>query len=88
MGEELCDVDINLAQRLLRVQLPELGGLQSTLLQQKEAPIPERKEKMLQIIHCGSRHHWIVVTMHYWKQQGQERCKGWGYGAKAPPKLN
>ena len=47
MGEELCDADINLAQRLLRVQFPELGGLKSTLLQQKEAPIPERKEKML-----------------------------------------
>ena len=62
MGEELRDADINLAQRLLRVQFPELGGLQSTLLQQKEAPIPERKEKMLQIVHCDSRHHWIVAT--------------------------
>ena len=27
--------DINLAQRLLRAQFPELGDLQSTLLQQK-----------------------------------------------------
>ena len=62
MSEELRDADINLAQRLLRVQFPVLGGLQSTLLQQKEAPIPERKEKMLQIVHCDSRHHWIVAT--------------------------
>ena len=62
MGEELCDADINLAQRLLGAQFPELGGLQSTLLQQKEAPILEKKEKMLQIIHCPSRHHWIVAT--------------------------
>ena len=29
-----CDADINLAQRLLRAQFPELDGLQSTLLQQ------------------------------------------------------
>ena len=62
MGEELCDADINLAQRLLRVQFPELGGLQCTLLQQKKAPILGKKEKMLQIIHCLSRHHWIVAT--------------------------
>ena len=62
IGEKLCDAEINLAQRILRVQFPELGGLQSTLLQQKEAPIPERKENMLQIIHCGSHHHWIVAT--------------------------
>ena len=36
MGEELHDADINFAQRLLRVQFPELGGLQSILLQQKD----------------------------------------------------
>ena len=40
MGEELSDVDINLAQRLLRVQFPKLGGLQSTLLQQKRHQYP------------------------------------------------
>ena len=62
MGEELCDVDINLAQTLLWGQFPELGGLQSTFLQQKEAPILEKK-KMLQIIHCPSRHHWIVQPL-------------------------
>ena len=62
MGEELCDANINLVQRLLRVQFPELGGLRSTLLQQKEAPIPERKENMLEIVHRGSQHHWVVVT--------------------------
>ena len=62
MGKELCDADINLAQRLLKAQFPELGGLQSSLLQQKKIPIPEKKEKMLQIVHCPSRHHWIVAT--------------------------
>ena len=45
MGEELCDTDINLAQRLLRRQFPELGCLQSTLLQQKEASILEKKRR-------------------------------------------
>ena len=57
MSEELCDADINLAQKLLRAQFPELGGLQSTLLQQKDA-----KEKVLQIMHCPSHHHWMVAT--------------------------
>ena len=45
MGEELCDADINFAQRLLKAQFPELGGLQSTLLQQKEAPVLKRKRR-------------------------------------------
>ena len=62
MGKELSDADINLAQRLLKVQFPEMGGLQSSLLQQKKIPIPEKKEKMLQIVHCPSHHHWIVAT--------------------------
>ena len=62
MGEELCDAHINLAQRLLNAQFPELGGLQSTLLQQKETSVLETREKMVQIIHCSSRHHWIVAT--------------------------
>ena len=62
MGEELSDVHINTAQNLLKVQFPELGGLKSTLLQQKEMPVLEIKEKVVQIIHCSSRHHWIVAT--------------------------
>ena len=63
MGEELSDIHINLAQRLLRAQFPELNGLLSTLLQGKETSVIEKKEKkMLQIIHSTSRHHWIVAT--------------------------
>ena len=63
MGEELSDVHINLAQRLLRAQFPELNGLLFTLLQGKETSAIEKKEKkMLQIIHSTSRHHWIVAT--------------------------
>ncbi|XP_065910108.1 uncharacterized protein [Dysidea avara] len=62
MGEELSDIHINLAQSLLKAQFPELSGLKSTLLQQKETPELEKQEKMLQIIHCASRLHWIVAT--------------------------
>ena len=63
MDKELSDVHINLAQRLLKVQSPELSGLLSTPLQGKETSVIKRKEeKMLQIIHSTSRHHWIVAT--------------------------
>jgi len=63
MGEELNDTHINLAVRLLTTQFPDLSCLKSTLLQQM-SPIPalEKKNKMLQIIHCSNRHHWIVAT--------------------------
>ena len=46
MGEELSDVHINLAQRLVRVQFPELSCLLSTLLQGKETSVIERKENV------------------------------------------
>ena len=63
MGEELSDIHINLAQRLLREQFPELCGLLSTLLQGKETSVIEKSDmKMLQIIHSSSHHHWIVAT--------------------------
>jgi len=42
MGEELSDISI--AQNLLKVQFP---GLKSTLPQQKEVPVLERKEKIV-----------------------------------------
>jgi len=63
MGEELDDMHINLAVRLLTTQFPDLSYLKSTLLQQM-SPIPvlAKKSKVLQIIHCSSRHHWVVAT--------------------------
>ena len=45
MGKELSDADINLAQRLLKAQFPELGGLQSSLLQHKRYQYLKRKRK-------------------------------------------
>ena len=63
MGEELTDVHINIAQNLLKKQFPNLSGLQCTLLQPKEtSTIDIKANKMLQIIHCLDRHHWIVAT--------------------------
>ena len=39
-----------------------IGWLTIYSVTTKKAPIPERKEKMLQIVHSGSCHHWIVAT--------------------------
>ena len=64
MGEELTDVHINTAQHLLKEQFPNLSGLQCTLLQAKETSKIDTKatNKILQIVHCLDRHHWIVAT--------------------------
>lgn len=61
MGEELSDVHINLAQNLLKRQFPKLCGLYSTLLQEK-SKVNRKEGGVLQIVHCASRHHWIVTT--------------------------
>ena len=64
MGVELSDLQINMAQNLLKAQFPQLNGLKSTLQQTKSTgllPVDEVKNK-LQIIHCKARHHWIVAT--------------------------
>ena len=72
MGEELSDIHVNLAQRLLRAQFPNLNGLLSTLLQEKDTMAIEKKEKeMLQIIHSTNRHHWIVATTIGSKGEGE-----------------
>ena len=72
MGEELSDIHVNLAQRLLRAEFPDLNGLLSTLLQGKETTVIEKKEnKMLQIIHSTSCHHWIVATTTGSKREGE-----------------
>ena len=64
MGEELCDVDINLAQRSLKAQFPELGGLQFTLLKQKRHQYWKRKRKCYKLytdlvaITDSGNHYW------------------------------
>ena len=63
MGQELSDVDINLAQYLLKVQYPKLNGLRSTMLQDKKVTHTENSiSNNVQILYCKGRHHWITVT--------------------------
>ena len=62
-GEKLSDLDINLAQRLLKAQFPQLQGLQSTLLQDNKITVSDKSvQNKLQIIHCKDRDHWVVGT--------------------------
>ena len=63
MGHELSDLEINLAQQLLKAQFSKLNGLQSTLLQEKV--VTQTKEELqnkLQLIFCKERKHWVVAT--------------------------
>ena len=63
MGDELCDIEINFAQQLLKKQFTELNGLASTLCQDKKLQMTETLVRnKVQIIHCKRRHHWIVAT--------------------------
>ena len=63
MGKELTDIEINLAQQLLKSQFPEVNRLQSTLLQDKHTILTEKSvHDKIQIIHCKTQHHWVVAT--------------------------
>ena len=63
MGAELSDRHINLAQKILKEQFPNLNGLNSTLLQLKQQKLTEDMVKnKLQIIHCSERHHWVTAS--------------------------
>ena len=63
MGQELSDIEINLAQELLKTQHPGLNGLRSTLFQERrEATAENNPVNNVQIVHCHERHHWITVT--------------------------
>ena len=53
MGDELSDLHINLAQRIIKEQFSHINGLESTLLQGKRRTLTEDMVKnKLQIIHC------------------------------------
>ena len=64
MGHELSDLEINLAQQLLKQQFTKLNGLQSTLLQQKVPVLGpmEGLQNKVQLIFCKERKHWVVAT--------------------------
>ena len=59
-GQKLNDLAINVAQKLLRMQFPNLKGFQSTLLQEKKSKSTFEKHKV-QIIHSHGN-HWIVAA--------------------------
>ena len=63
MGEKLTDLEIDFAQRLLKLQFPHINGLRSTLLQNKPRTVPDQvNENKIQIVFCNNREHWIVTT--------------------------
>jgi len=51
---------INGAQALLKLQYPEIGGLQSTPYQQSEHPL-SHPDNAVQIIHVQPQ-HWAVIS--------------------------
>ena len=53
IGDELSDLHISLAQRILKEQFFHINGLESTLLQGKRCTLTEDMVKnKLQIVHC------------------------------------
>ena len=60
MGEKLSDEDINHAQKILKLQFPNLNGLKLTLHQENFSSEPT--SNWLQIIHYCERDHWITAT--------------------------
>ena len=66
LADELLDMQINLAQRVLKLKqrFSELNGLESILYQNKQQFLSENDVKnKLQIIHCEQRHHWILPVL-------------------------
>ena len=59
-GQKLTDQHINYAQTLLRLQFPNLNGLQSTLYQSRSQGF-KANTCMLQVIHSRGN-HWVVAT--------------------------
>ena len=63
MGNKLTDLEINLAQKILRQQF-HVNGLDLTLYQSKQncRLNPVAITNWLQIIHCRDRNHWILAS--------------------------
>ena len=60
-GEELDDVILNFAQKLLKKQFPSIGGLQNPVLQGKKKRINAKDLLCLQVIHLH-QNHWILAS--------------------------
>ena len=63
MGDQLTDLEINYAQRLLKQQCTHVNGLTSTLLQEKGSNLTRDTVKnRVKIIYCRNHRHWVVAT--------------------------
>ena len=65
-GKEMTDKHMQMAQNLVKIQFPVVGGLQSTLLQQKNKK-GTWTMNTVQIIYCNKRSHWITATTKFCK---------------------
>ena len=61
-GHLLDDIHIGAAQMLVKMQFPEIGGLQNTLIQNSKNVQPFQGPKNLQIVHMSDINHWIVIS--------------------------
>ena len=61
-GAELTDKHMQFAQCMIKKQFPSVGGLNSTLLQDKPPSLGSRTANTIQIVHCKKRRHWITVS--------------------------
>ena len=64
--EEMTDKHIQMAQHLAKIQFPVVGGLQSTLFQQKKKK-GSWTANTIQIIYCNKRSHWITASTKFCK---------------------
>ena len=60
-GGHLTDRHMQTTQYLAKKQFPLVGGLRSTLLQQKGMK-GQCTANTVQIVHCEKRQHWIVAS--------------------------
>ena len=52
---------------MIKKQFPSVGGLYSTLLQDKPSSLGSRTANTIQIVHCKKRRHWITVSTKWCK---------------------
>ena len=58
-----CNKHIHAANKLLKMEFPEVAGIQSSLLSQKTSAFKRRGEGSIQIHHDRQSGHWVMSTM-------------------------
>ena len=66
-GEELTDKHMQFTQCMIKKQFPSIGGLYSTLLQDKPPSFRSRTANTIQVVHCKKRKHWIITSTKWCK---------------------